>query len=137
MTKTSKTIKPWLWRIVLVVSLGVIFWLAVFQTFTGEHTKDIIQHISGMTENHAYAMNVIVRKSAHILIYGLLGVLLYIVIRQHSIAYAWLGATLIAALDEWHQSFVPDRTPLAQDVILDSLSAFLFVWLFVYIKRRR
>lgn len=121
----------------MVVSLGVIYWLAVFQIFTGEHTMVIIRRITGMTENHAYAMNVIVRKSAHILTYGLLGVLLYIVIRQHAIGYAWFGATLIAVLDEWHQSFVPDRTPLAQDVLLDSLSACLFLLIFVYLKRRR
>jgi VanZ family protein len=136
MTKLSRIIKPWFWWFLLTLSLAAIYLLTVFQVFTGEHTKIVIQQITGTTEYNAYFMNAIVRKSAHMLTFGLLGVLFYRVIRRRSIDYAWFCATLIAALDEWHQSFVPGRTPLLQDVVLDSFAAFLFLTIFANWRRQ-
>lgn len=111
----------------LVAALGFIFMLTASQVFTGEHSKNNIQQMIGMTEENAYLTNAIVRKSAHILIFGFLGILFYKVFRKYSIWYAWFCTVLIAALDEWHQSFVPGRSALIQDVWLDSLAAFLFL----------
>jgi VanZ family protein len=136
MKKLNSKIKPWFRWVLLLVSLGSIFIFNAFQTFTGEHTKVEIQHITGMTEQSAYVANAIARKSAHILIYGFLGILFYLVIRKRSIWYAWYCTVLIAALDEWHQSFVPGRSPLFRDVILDSLAAFLFLIGIAFFKRR-
>jgi VanZ family protein len=134
MKKLSKILKPWFWWIVLAVSLGFIFMLTAFQIFTGEHSKNEIQQMFGMTEPNAYLTNAIVRKSAHILIFGFLGILFYKVIKKRSIWYAWFCTVLIAVLDEWHQSFVPGRSPLIQDVLLDSLAAFIFIVVIAFFK---
>jgi len=65
-----------------------------------------------------------------------LGFLFYKVIQKRSIWYAWFCTVLIAALDEWHQSFVPGRSPLIQDVWLDSLAAFLFlIGIVIFVRR--
>jgi VanZ family protein len=47
---------------------------------------------------------------------------------------SFLMTTLVASLDEWHQTFLPSRTGTVRDVILDSSAALiaqvvLFVWL--------
>ncbi|MFC5985334.1 VanZ family protein [Marinicrinis lubricantis] len=39
--------------------------------------------------------------------------------------YAWLISLAWALLDEWHQSFVPERTASFADVCLDSSGAAL------------
>jgi VanZ family protein len=36
---------------------------------------------------------------------------------------AWASAVMVAALDEWNQSFMPGRTSSAKDVLLDSAAA--------------
>jgi VanZ family protein len=136
MKKINRKVKLWLWWGVLAASLGFIFMLTAFQIFTGEHSKNEIQQIMGMTEHNAYLMNAIARKAAHILIFGLLGILFYKVIKKRSIWYAWFCTVLIAVLDEWHQSFVPGRSPLIKDVWLDSLAAFLFLIVMAIFRRR-
>jgi VanZ family protein len=136
MIKLNRKIKPWFWWILLALLLAAIFLFTAFQTFTGEHTEIEIQHITGMTEHSSYVTNAIIRKSAHVLMFGFLGILFYRAIRKRSIWYAWISTALIASLDEWHQSFVPGRSPLIQDVMLDSLAAFLFLMGIAFINRR-
>ena len=36
---------------------------------------------------------------------------------------SFLMTTLVASLDEWHQTFLPSRTGTVRDVILDSSAA--------------
>lgn len=54
--------------------------------------------------------------------------------------FSWLSATGYAALDEFHQMLTGGRTPLFQDVILDSLGALtgvLMCWFVLGIKEKR
>jgi VanZ family protein len=47
---------------------------------------------------------------------------------------AWLMATLVACLDEWHQSYLPSRTGNIHDVMLDSTAALIaqfLLWIFL------
>src|SRR5260221_9267279 len=39
---------------------------------------------------------------------------------------AWLGTVFVAAMDEWHQSFISSRTGTWRDAVLDSVAGFLF-----------
>jgi len=71
-----------------------------------------------------------VRKSAHFLEYAIFGLLLFRAIRGDRGGWSWrwaLGAIVIAGLyamtDEWHQSFVPTRTPSVWDVLIDTTGA--------------
>jgi VanZ family protein len=47
---------------------------------------------------------------------------------------AFLCTSLVATLDEWHQSFLPSRTGTFQDVILDS-SAGLIAQIALFVMR--
>ncbi len=116
--------------------LGAIFIFTALQTFTGENTKVQIQQITGMNEHNAYVTNAIIRKSAHVLMFGLLSIIIYVAIRRRSIWLAWSCTTLMAVVDEWHQSYIPGRSALVEDVLLDSLAALIFLRIIVYIRRR-
>lgn len=90
------------------------------------------------------------RKAGHVLGYGMLGLLLLRAFRAtlahrgtwigQAIIFAWLGTACVAAMDEWHQSFIPSRTGTPWDVLLDSvagLTALGLAYLLVRIRSRR
>jgi len=78
-----------------------------------------------------------IRKGAHVTEYAILA---FLVIRT-LLAMRWerwraivIGAVIsvaYAASDEWHQSFVPNRTGHAIDVAVDSIGVVLVVLLFL------
>jgi VanZ family protein len=74
----------------------------------------------------------LLRKTAHVIAYGLLGALDFRAVRGSRIGWAlrWsiiavALATTIAVLDEWHQSTVPLRTGSPWDVAIDFSGAVL------------
>jgi TRAP-type uncharacterized transport system fused permease subunit len=65
------------------------------------------------------------RKGIHFLTFAILTFLFYRLLRHFhppNAAIPWSGllAVLAAALDEWHQTFTPNRTGMVADVILDA-----------------
>jgi VanZ family protein len=76
---------------------------------------------------------------AHFVEYAILALALYWALSrtlprlQWKYLTAWLIAVLYAISDEWHQSFVPGRTPSVQDVLVDAAGAatalaILYLW---------
>ena len=69
----------------------------------------------------------IVRKSAHIFAYFVLGVLIFRSLRQTKLAKPVLWAPIIcavyAATDEFHQLFVPGRSGEVRDILIDTIAA--------------
>jgi VanZ family protein len=69
----------------------------------------------------------IIRKSAHMISYGLLASLLFISIYSHrecisvSFKYAFVISLIYAISDEIHQYFVPGRACMLQDVLIDCI----------------
>ena len=83
-----------------------------------------------------------IRKSGHFVGYGLIGLAWLrawwmTMPRSHFFSdalLALLGTGLLATWDEWHQSFLPNRTSSPWDVLLDCCGAIaleLLVYLFV------
>lgn len=117
-----------------VAWMAVMFWIST-DVGSGEHTSRILLPLlrwllpwatpAGLDTVHWY-----VRKSAHVTEYAILAVLWFRAFRRGRNlappAAAW-SAFLIsagwAALDEWHQSFVPSRTASVTDALLDSAGA--------------
>lgn len=83
----------------------------------------------------------IFRKTAHLLEYTLLGLLLGLLARSFSVKAIWIpwaAGTILAAMDEVHQYFVPGRTGLVTDVLLDSAGVLLGICaLYIIHKIRR
>ena len=76
-----------------------------------------------------------VKKSAHGVGYGLLALAYLRALPKRNYFLAWLLAVLYSATDEFHQSFVPGRTPSVMDVLVfDNLGAiaglFFHYWRF-------
>ena len=71
----------------------------------------------------------IVRKSAHIFAYFVLGVLMFRALRRTNLARPVLWAVTIcaiyAATDEFHQLFVPGRSGEVRDILIDTVAALL------------
>ncbi len=75
-------------------------------------------------------LHFLIRKSAHFANYFLFGLLLLHGLRGETVGWRWRWALTAvamaagyAALDEFHQSFVPGRGAAAQDVLLDITGA--------------
>ena len=89
----------------------------------------------------------LIRKTGHVVGYFIMSVLAFRAwkvtlpdVRVWTVRWGAIGfamAALIASLDEWHQSFLPSRTGVFSDVVLDSTAALgAQVAIFVYWKWR-
>lgn len=83
----------------------------------------------------------VARKTAHLLLYLVLGVLCMTVLLQYSLKIksrmlmAFLISSTYAATDEIHQLFVNGRGSQLSDVCIDALGALLGIFLFVLLQR--
>ena len=78
---------------------------------------------------------------AHFLTYAILGALLALAFgvgrpRGTAVALAVIVAAVYAATDEYHQSFVPLRTPDVADWGVDTLGSFVGAWSAVWLADR-
>lgn len=88
----------------------------------------------------------LIRKTGHFVGYGVIGLVwlrAWWMTLPHSRFFhdaflALLGTAIIASADEWHQSFLPDRTGTPWDALLDCCGAItlqLVVYIFMRITR--
>lgn len=80
-----------------------------------------------------------IRKLAHFSVFCLLAFFttrLVSVYRQKFFIIGLLLTILYAASDEFHQSFTADRTPLIQDVVIDSCGALVGACLFFILYKK-
>jgi VanZ family protein len=125
------------------VSWAMIIFAASTGSFSAEHTSRIILPFLQLLLPHAGAatldhFHTLIRKLAHFGEYFVFGLLLIRAIRgerrgwvlRWSLTVLAIAATY-AALDEFHQSFVPNRTASTWDSMLDTVGAVasqLTVW---------
>jgi len=124
---------------------GVGLFFVGFYIFTAspisnnDHTVMLINKYKFLSSLDLTLLNKIIRKAAHLLSFGLLALTIRNAIYPYRWTYpgAWLLATLYGASDEVHQIFVPGRTPLLSDVMIDSLGAFLALYILYFLKLRK
>lgn len=87
-----------------------------FETYTPARQQEIIR-----------GMQFYVRKAAHMTEYAVLAILLPVTLSMYGVSWktlVWLGpllSILYACTDEYHQTFVPDRSGSPRDVLIDSV----------------
>jgi VanZ family protein len=113
---------------------SVIFGFTSFSIFTGNNTLFLMKKLFNLDYSTAEYLNSIIRKGAHVCIFGTLALLIFLLLRR--MLLAWGLTTIYASVDEYHQYFVPGRSAKISDVFLDSLAAFLFLILFSYFRKK-
>ncbi len=84
----------------------------------------------------------LIRKSAHIIAYFILGILAYNVVRIYSwpmrraILVSVAIVLLYAASDELHQYFVPGRSSEVRDVLIDTIAGLFGIGIYALIDAR-
>jgi VanZ family protein len=125
---------------------GMIYYFTESSMFTGANTaswiSEIVQklplgHVDHI--NDAFlSWNYIVRKLAHLSVFGLLAVLVWRALYPWRFAMvgAWVFVVICAGLDEWHQSFQPGRVPLLSDVVIDACGEGIALFVVrIYLRR--
>ena len=79
----------------------------------------------------ALAFNYFIRKCAHFFAYLVLGMVVLFAMRKMGVAgtkgilLALAVCVVYAISDEWHQGFIPGRTPKLMDILIDSSGSLL------------
>jgi len=133
----------------LLIWLGVIF-VGSTNVMSAEQTSRYIGPFllwlkPGMSPKAIWTILVVVRKCAHVIEYAVLAFLLWRALRSVPtlrtrtfivFGAVLLGCALVAASDEFHQTFVKSRTPSVRDVLLDVGGAFLGLMICATFARR-
>lgn len=135
--------------------LPVFLWMAFIfgmstGTFSSDTTASILESVvrvilPSISEPELQMMHHAVRKSAHLLEYFVLGLLLFNAFRGGSeeqrvrqwALYSLTFSALYAASDEFHQAFVATRTASLIDVCIDITGSALALCAAVLWSRRR
>ncbi|MFZ0958656.1 MAG: VanZ family protein [Candidatus Sulfotelmatobacter sp.] len=144
-TDRHNVLKAWiaaiLWLIVIAIessSLGS-------SNNTSRILYPLLHFLFGLDPFRFEHVHFFIRKGGHVFGYGLLSLLLFRAWREtlrlpgsanwtlRWVNLAVLGTMLVASLDEYHQSFNPERTGTVRDVILDTCAGItvqilLFLW---------
>ncbi|MDR4949759.1 VanZ family protein [Neobacillus cucumis] len=133
------------WLLAAILWMVVIFIFTQLPLSTGENTSGAIEeivkteHVSGVGHSGIETINLMVRKSTHVLTFGFLAFLFWKSFELYRFSYiiAWVLTVLYAMTDEYHQSFMPGRVSSLKDVfIYDSTGAFLVLLITFLMKRK-
>lgn len=123
-----------LWGKVLIFILFIVFCSAtIYFLLTIVRPRLGINEIRGM---NYYTLHNFIRKNAHFFIYMFLGILVKNALSTSdvrgikAVLIALVICAVYASTDEFHQSFVPGRTALVSDVLIDSTGSFIGIFLY-------
>ena len=124
-----------------VVWIGLIAFEST-DVFSSEHTGTMLYKLLTYLFGHINFYKFLVfhhylRKTGHVVGYGMLSLLLLRGWRAtlgrndalllRATLLSWLGTVCVAAMDEWHQCFIPSRTGTVWDVALDTMAGVAFL----------
>jgi VanZ family protein len=117
--------------------LSIIFWMAT-ESFSAENTYSVAEFIlrsffPAISRHALDLFHAVIRKSAHVVEYFILSLLLFRAFRNgSSVKWKWqwallavIGVSVWALTDELHQSFTATRTASLIDVGIDTAGGVL------------
>ncbi len=129
--------------LILICYLVIIFMFSNQDATVSQSTSDVIvDQISKVSIFSNLDLSYIVRKSAHFIFFGGLGLVFYLnyceyFINKKNIFILSIVSTFIyACFDEIHQTFISGRSGQVSDVILDSIGAITVVIIYILIKKK-
>jgi VanZ family protein len=142
----NEVLKTWIATILwlIVIAIESTAWLSSHNT--SRILYPLLHFLFGVDRIRFESWHFYIRKTGHVIGYGILSILLFRAWRATLPAIenvkwklrwariAVLGTAFVATLDEWHQSFIPSRTGRWQDVVLDTCAGIaaqilIFLWL--------
>jgi len=120
----------------VALAIGVIVlesttWLGA--DHTSSPLRWVWEHLFGQVTDRRWAdLHHLIRKTGHFLGYGTMGLVWlrawWMTLPRSGFlldaTLALIGTAIVASTDEFHQSFLPNRTGIPSDVLLDCLGAF-------------
>ena len=138
-------LKAWIAAILWLILIAIESTALLSAHNTSRILYPLLHFLFGMDWERFEVWHFYIRKSGHVVGYAILSILLFRAWRATLPAMsavkwtprwatiAMLGTTLVASLDEWHQSFIPSRTGTVRDVVLDTCAGIaaqllIFLW---------
>ena len=139
-------LKTWIAAILWLIVIAIESSAFLSASNTSRILYPILHFLFGVDRAHFAPWHHVLRKTGHVIGYGLLSFFLFRAwratlpsVRNAKWTLRWttiavLGTAFVASLDEWHQTFIPSRTGRWQDVVLDTSAALgtqllLYLWL--------
>jgi VanZ family protein len=130
---------------------GILMFAGSTEVFSAAQTSRFITPLLLWLDPHmSYRtiemVHILIRKLGHIIEYAVLAALLWRAFRrgthwQANLSMLFMIVSVACALfaisDEWHQSFVPSRTPSARDVLIDIGGALIGIGIYSVFARRK
>jgi VanZ family protein len=140
MSNSPRGLKFWIGAWWPVAASTAVIVMESTEYFGSNHTSGplrwLFQHIFGPVGDTSWEMiHHLIRKSGHFLGYGVVGLTWLRAWRRSlpavpalaQFSLALLGTAAVATWDEWHQSFLPNRTSSPWDVLLDCCGTFVML----------
>jgi VanZ family protein len=129
------------WVVFILVASGDFF----SSNHTGSWLSVLLGFVSVAPGDRFEAVNLMVRKTAHLVEYGVLGFLAYRAFhctwRDWAADRCWMSSVALVVAcsmtDELHQSTIASRTGSFRDVVVDTTGALLGMYLFCRLIARR
>lgn len=121
------------WLMTIAFLYAIIFY---FSSRNGSQSSMQSQKVLDLLHlQDTQMMTFLIRKAAHFCIYALLSLCAYQFFSslncspQRSFWLSISACFLLAAADEWHQSFVPGRSAEFRDVLIDTCGCLIGAWI--------
>ena len=127
-----EVIKAWIAAILWLILIAIESSSLLSTHNTSRILYPVLHYLFGLDWPRFDYWHHFIRKSGHVVGYGILSILLFRAWRATWAAaerprwmarwasFAIFGTLVVGSLDEWHQSFLPSRTGRWQDVVLDT-----------------
>jgi VanZ family protein len=125
-------LKAWIAAILWLIVIAIESTALLSASNTSRILYPLLHYLFGMGWERFEVWHFFIRKTGHVIGYGILSILAFRAWRETFPApgnppwtmrwasIAVLMTAFVASLDEWHQSFIPSRTGRWQDVVLDT-----------------
>ncbi|MGA7908078.1 MAG: VanZ family protein [Candidatus Sulfotelmatobacter sp.] len=137
--------KAWIAAILWLIVIAIESTALLSSHNTSRILYPVLHYLFGVDPVRFETWHFYIRKSGHVVGYGILSVLAFRAWRETFPApgnplwtvrwasIAVLMTAFVASLDEWHQTFIPSRTGRWQDAVLDTcagiaVQGILFAW---------
>lgn len=120
-------------RILLILILGWMIAVFLLSNQNGKESTNLSREVTEIVAQrevqHTRKLDISVRKTAHVILYAVGGLLISLYVYQFKVKHKWILALTIGVIyamtDEYHQTFIPGRDGAWIDVLIDAFGLML------------